>query len=337
MKTRNNKILYKEYLIKQIYLFWNYLKKYIQPKLHVNSKHLVFENKESYYENNLSLNIVDENCEKEDYLTANDKNGQLKWRHPTTKDEEIEKGNTNLVNTNALYEYSGTDNLIKTGDVVKGNWCVGDVNIKNDKITFNEAYIQMSTGTRNDEDDTRRMEVNGTQGSKVYFNIPVKFNEDIYSEGDYEINGNLTVNSNAEIKNDLTVDRNAIINKQLTVEGGTIVDTLIVNSTAEIKSDLTVNSNTEIKNDLTVNKNLQVLEGNITQTEGEKDKFSTEIFEIDASKNIIFTDICQLTKDNGIFYKDINFKKNINISNISLNNNKIAFGGNIIEVEKWIV
>lgn len=336
MKTRNNKILYKEYLIKQIYLFWNYLKKYIQPKLHVNSKHLVFENKESYYENNLSLNIVDENCEKEDYLTANDKNGQLKWRHPTTKDEEIEKGNTNLVNTNALYEYSGTDNLIKTGDVIKGNWCVGDVNIKNDKITFNEAYVQMSTGTRNDEDDTRRMEVNGTQGSKVYFNIPVKFNEDIYSEGDYEINGNLTVNSNAEIKNDLTVNRNAIINKQLTVEDKSFFDDI---SSKNISNEgiLTSEGNASIGGKLSVGEGCY-LNGDLIQ-EGENSTVSFGAKTVTVQNLFNVNGRIECAEDNVTFHSDVHIKtgKSLKITKLLYYNDEVNFGGNRIEVEKWIV
>lgn len=336
MKTRNNKILYKEYLIKQIYLFWNYLKKYIQPKLHVNSKHLVFENKESYYENNLSLNIVDENCEKEDYLTANDKNGQLKWRHPTTKDEEIEKGNTNLVNTNALYEYSGTDNLIKTGDVIKGNWCVGDVNIKNDKITFNEAYVQMSTGTRNDEDDTRRMEVNGTQGSKVYFNIPVKFNEDIYSEGDYEINGNLTVNSNAEIKNDLTVNRNAIINKQLTVEDKSFFDDI---SSKNISNEgiLTSEGNASIGGKLSVGEGCY-LNGDLIQ-EGENSTVSFGAKTVTVQNLFNVNGRIECAEDNVTFHSDVRIKtgKSLKITKLLYYNDEVNFGGNRIEVEKWIV
>lgn len=336
MKTRNNKILYKEYLIKQIYLFWNYLKKYIQPKLHVNSKHLVFENKESYYENNLSLNIVDENCEKEDYLTANDKNGQLKWRHPTTKDEEIEKGNTNLVNTNALYEYSGTDNLIKTGDVVKGNWCVGDVNIKNDKITFNEAYVQMSTGTRNDEDNTRRMEVNGTQGSKVYFNIPVKFNENIYSESDYEINGNLTVNSNAEIKNDLTVNRNAIINKQLTVEDKSFFDDI---SSKNISNEgiLTSEGNASIGGKLSVGEGCY-LNGDLIQ-EGENSTVSFGAKTVTVQNLFNVNGRIECAEDNVIFHSDVRIKtgKSLKITKLLYYNDEVNFGGNKIEVEKWIV
>lgn len=336
MKTRNNKILYKEYLIKQIYLFWNYLKKYIQPKLHVNSKHLVFENKESYYENNLSLNIVDENCEKEDYLTANDKNGQLKWRHPTTKDEEIEKGNTNLVNTNALYEYSGTDNLIKTGDVVKGNWCVGDVNIKNDKITFNEAYVQMSTGTRNDEDNTRRMEVNGTQGSKVYFNIPVKFNENIYSESDYEINGNLTVNSNAEIKNDLTVNRNAIINKQLTVEDKSFFDDI---SSKNISNEgiLTSEGNASIGGKLSVGEGCY-LNGDLIQ-EGENSTVSFGAKTVTVQNLFNVNGRIECAEDNVTFHSDVRIKtgKSLKITKLLYYNDEVNFGGNKIEVEKWIV
>ena len=130
MSNSNNiKAIDKEYLLKQ---FYNYNKKYIledikvnkQDNLKIASKHLTWEEKHI-----LGIDIDNDSFSKEnDYLSLKSASeGTLTWKSPVKNNEDITEENTNLATAAAIYNFEGSDNIKKVGDITKGTWNVDSV------------------------------------------------------------------------------------------------------------------------------------------------------------------------------------------------------------------
>lgn len=141
-KTNNSKVITKDYLAEQFFIYHNkYIKEGIetnkQDKLIVDTKHLTWDN------SNLGLKIDnDNNAKVNDYISLKNSDGTLTWKTPIINKSEIVDNNENLVTGTAVYNFEGSNNIKKVGTISEGSWDVGDIQIDDNSLKISDFTIK---------------------------------------------------------------------------------------------------------------------------------------------------------------------------------------------------
>lgn len=147
-ETNNKKIIDKDYLTKQLYIYHKeYTRKLNNEKqnnLAIDSKHITFEN--GYV---LGLNIINEKdtAKNNDYLSLMDKeNGVMEWKTPKNiVDYGNDRESDNLVTARALANFTGSDTINIVGEITEGSWKVGNISITNNDLNLGNINFNIDT------------------------------------------------------------------------------------------------------------------------------------------------------------------------------------------------
>lgn len=221
-KTNNSKVITKNYLAEQFFLYHD---KYIkgigadkQASLVVDSKHLTWDNPK------LGLNIDNDNsAEVNDYISLKNSDGTLTWKTPITDLSEIDGNNENLVTGKAVYNFEGSNSIKKVGTISEGSWNVGNIQINDNSLKISNFTIkQEETGELSIFSEGRNL---GLKADYLSLNKNLTVTGDISAE-------NINIETKLKAKEALIVD-------------ASIFDLIVSNTISAPKEDdfITFNNN----------------------------------------------------------------------------------------------
>lgn len=145
--TNNKKVIDKDYLAKQIYI---YDKEYINPvrsskqnKIEIVSKHISLED-----DYKLGLKIINEDtATRNSYLRlVNSENGDMDWVVPKEQiDYYDDKEAEELVTAKAVANFAGSNTIKIVGKIKQGSWKVGNISINENDMGFGKINLNVNT------------------------------------------------------------------------------------------------------------------------------------------------------------------------------------------------
>lgn len=145
--TNNKKVIDKDYLAKQIYI---YDKEYINPvrsskqnKIEIVSKHISLED-----DYKLGLKIINEDtATRNSYLRlVNSENGDMDWVVPKEQiDYYDDKEAEELVTAKAVANFAGSNTIKIVGKIEQGSWKVGNISINENDMGFGKINLNVNT------------------------------------------------------------------------------------------------------------------------------------------------------------------------------------------------
>jgi hypothetical protein len=145
--TNNKKVIDKDYLAKQIYI---YDKEYINPirsskqnKIEIVSKHISLED-----DYKLGLKIINEDtATRNSYLRlVNSENGDMDWVVPKEQiDYYDDKEAEELVTAKAVANFAGSNTIKILGEIKQGSWKVGNISINENDMGFGKINLNVNT------------------------------------------------------------------------------------------------------------------------------------------------------------------------------------------------
>lgn len=309
-KTNNSKVITKDYLAEQFFIYHNkYIKEGIetnkQDKLIVDTKHLTWDN------SNLGLKIDNDNSAKvNDYISLKNSDGTLTWKTPIINQSEIDNDNENLVTGKAVYNFEGSNNIKKVGTISEGSWDVGNIQIDDNSLKISDFTIK--------QEETGELSI---------------FNEEhnLGLKADYlSLNKNLTVTEDISAKNititsDLVTEGVADI-AEADIEEANIFNLIIGDSisAAEENGYINFNNNIFVNGDVKLNKNIDFSGLTFSIKTGTIEHLTIKDDNISLKKNVIVDNNILIKKDSTVNGKTTTKSLTIEDDNFTLGGEALA-------------
>lgn len=310
-KTNNSKVITKDYLAEQFFIYHNkYIKEGIetnkQDKLIVDTKHLTWDN------SNLGLKIDNDNSAKvNDYISLKNSDGTLTWKTPITNQSEIDNDNENLVTGKAVYNFEGSNNIKKVGTISEGSWDVGNIQIDDNSLKISDFTIK--------QEETGELSIFNKE-----HNLGLK--------ADYlSLNKNLTVTEDISAKNititsDLVTEGVADI-AEADIEEANIFNLIIGDSisAAEENGYINFNNNIFVNGDVKLNKNIDFSGLTFSIKTGTIEHLTIEDNNISLKKNVI-------VDNNILIKKDSTVKGVTTTKSLTIEDDNFTLGGEVLAI-----